>query len=711
MRSRSKIPDINIVDLRRRRPQGKRADASRQPIPSPQGQGVFAAFFESVEEPVVERKKERVATKKIGRRKVTSLKSILLFSGALAVVGIIFLSVTVIQHAQQTKGRVLGESVDAFESLQNAKNAFAEGNFDQAKKSLTDASAQFEKAKSELDSIEQRYGLLLKLPGITSSYVAGVHLVSAGQALSQLGLDINTLIEMTKKNANGYQGFFEAYQQLQADISTQADAVHEHLGAVRESDVAESFRSEFVNQRDHFLSLYSGTKRIMSLVSTFSKIAGIEQDASYLFVFQNNEELRPTGGFIGSVARVELSKGSITNLVVPEGGSYDISGVVKTKYAAPKPLQIVNPVFSFQDANWFSDFPSTAQELQTLYVSAGNKPVDGVVAFTPDVLVSLLKITGPIAIQSEQSQIITASNFLETVRNSIEAAKSENSNKPKKIIAQLMPLVIQKIFNLQLDQQIKVAGVLDSALQTKDFLVYSNDQALQGQIRSQGFAGDVSSPDTNDYLAVVNANIAGGKTDRLIDQHVELKTEQTVLGIVNTVTVIRTHHGVVSDPIHGVANLSYIRIYVPEGAQVLTADGWFTVSPDLFHKPDGTLTEDPLLSQIDKTSSVDVGTKTTVTHEYGKTVFGNWMNVEPEHSTTASIQYRLPSTVVPQSDWSLYVRKQPGINSTFTWIGLFQKNIQTILSSATDQSQTVNGTHLSHSLDLTRDVAIGAVFH
>jgi hypothetical protein len=49
----------------------------------------------------------------------------------------------------------------------------------------------------------------------------------------------------------------------------------------------------------------------LTFLSFIEKFSGNESPKKYLFLFQNSMELRPTGGFIGSFAVVDIDKGKI----------------------------------------------------------------------------------------------------------------------------------------------------------------------------------------------------------------------------------------------------------------------------------------------------------------------------------------------------------------------------------------------------------------
>jgi hypothetical protein len=94
----------------------------------------------------------------------------------------------------------------------------------------------------------------------------------------------------------------------------------------------------------------------------------------------------------------------------------------------------------------------------------------------------------------------------------------------------------------------------------------------------------------------------------------------------------------------GVNNVSYLRVYVPEGSTLLAADG--------FEAPSSTLFETPLLQDgidPDEARFVQAASSTiagvAVTQEFGRTAFGGWIQLRPGETRVTRFRYRLPFSV------------------------------------------------------------------
>ncbi|MFA5029999.1 MAG: DUF4012 domain-containing protein [Patescibacteria group bacterium] len=613
-------------------------------------------------------------------------------------------------QATETKGRVLGAATEGFSSLQDAKSSLLVNDQENAQISLEQAAEHFSYAQNQLDAVRSQFGLLVSLPVIKGTFETGEHAIQVGNEVSHLGLLVQKLIHTTtSEDSNGYVGFMNSYQIIAPEIRSSIETLSYHLDAMSVEKLPTSYQGQFTTLQATFSDLNDAFFRLDKDFSVLYDVLGFSGQKNYLLIFQNNQELRPTGGFIGSVALVGFDHGTISQLTVPKGGSYDISGQVKEKFKAPKPLQVVNQYFSFQDANWFPDFPASAQKILELYYDAGNERVDGVIAFTPDVLLSLLELTGPIDLQTTSGVIVDKDNFLRVTRESIEEQKEQQSTEPKKIIADIMPKLLEKAVGLSMEKQLQFITILDSSIQQKDFLMYTEDQLLQHKVVEAGFSGSLAQFSSDDYLALVTTNIGGGKTDRVINQHILLSTELTESVVNDSVQIIRQHEGVNVDVFSGTTNLSYMRAYVPSGATLEDAINFYPLPSTWYQSPPQDTPVDPDLQEAEDNTIVQERTGTRITSEFQHAVFGNWIRVEAQSSSESTFVYSFPRTT--QDDvWTLGVARQPGQhNVSVTWVLDADQDIDHIVSDVPVVS-IIQGAHAEISWDLTADTFIGVVF-
>jgi hypothetical protein len=380
---------------------------------------------------------------------------------------------------------------------------------------------------------------------------------------------------------------------------------------------------------------------------------GAEQDKRYLFVFENNSEIRASGGFIGSFALVDFSQGKIKNIEVPEGGSYDTEGGLREFVVAPEPLWLVNPLWHFWDANWWPDWKKSAQKLSWFYEKSDGPSVDGVIAFTPTVLERILKVIGPIDMTKDYGVVMDSDNLWFNLRDIIEKEKAQDlkvsnevsEKKPKKVVGDLTRMIMEEMpKRLDKEKFIDLTIALNESLSDKQVLFYFKNEELQKEAEKRNWAGRIK--DTGkDYLSVVNTNIAGGKSDGKMEEVIDHKADVLDDGtIIDTLTIRKIHHGVVDEPYFGVRNVNWMRVYVPEGSQLLEASGFRGPDPIYFDYPEDDWGDDVDVeeengdnAQIDKKCL-----NTKIYKESGKTVFANWVMVDPGQEVVIKLKYKLP---------------------------------------------------------------------
>jgi len=411
------------------------------------------------------------------------------------------------------------------------------------------------------------------------------------------------------------------------------------LGEINLSVFPSEYRDKLILVKDSLSKSEPILSEVYDLSEKLMVFLGQKTDKRYLFVFQNNSELRASGGFIGSYALVDFSNGEIKNIEVPGGGSYDTEAGLKEFIIAPEPLHLVNPLWHFWDANWWPDFKKTALKLMWFYEKSGGPSVDGVISLTPTVVEDLLGVIGPIDMTEKYGLIIDKDNFWKETQ-SLAEQKPDKTKKPKKIIGDLM----NKIFE-ELPQRINKENIFDvtktllKTLNEKQILFYFEDDELENKVREYSWSGEIENT-ISDYLMVVNTNIAGGKSDKVIKQKINHNVEITADGeIYDTVVVEREHTGVKGDLFTGVRNNSWMRFYVPLGSELIKARGFWPIDEGLFSKPeDGWKVDPDLLAE--REAYIDTDSWTKVYEESGKTVFANWSWVNPGEKVVVSIKYK-----------------------------------------------------------------------
>jgi hypothetical protein len=393
-------------------------------------------------------------------------------------------------------------------------------------------------------------------------------------------------------------------------------------------------------------------------VNIFLNFVGSDRLKRYVFIFQNNQELRATGGFIGSFGLMNLDKGVVKSLDIQE--IYNPDGQLLKQILAPVPLQELTTRWYLRDSNWFADFPTSAQKIISFYEKTGGVTPDGVISLTPTVIERLLTITGPITLD-DYGVTVSADNFVKITQYQTGIAYDKVTNKPKQFIADLAPILINKLLSANSNQYQKIIEALNNSFQEKHILLYFLDSNLQNIVIDNNLGGKLYATN-KDYLSVVHTNIGGYKTDGVIEDAMQINTKIESNGtIINKVTINRNHKG--GDTEYewwNKDNIDYIRTYIPKGARILHAEGFTDRGQKA--SPDGVASfeQDTDLVAVNNTLQHNKDWNIDTFEESGKLVIGGWLITKPKEKSQVIVEYALPFTVKKGDLYSLILQKQSG---------------------------------------------------
>lgn len=612
------------------------------------------------------------------------------------------------QQAKEVKGKVLGAAEEALTGFSQGLESVTVSDWPNAVLSFNQSAASFTQAQKTVAGFNQSILAFLEaLPVASQQVKQGQDLLAAGElfsraavTLTQAAGQLNVTPGLTGPAAEPFLAINNALDQSIVDLKQ----AFLKLAAVSPSLIPEGERDKFILIQNSLPALLKNLDNLKSLIDLSLKFLGYEEPQRYLFVFQNQNELRGTGGFMGSYALVDLKNGKIANLEVPGGGFYDLKGNFFEKVIGPTPLHLLGTPWMIWDANWWPDFPTSMKKLLWFYEKSGGPSVDGVVAFNAQVLSELLKLTGNITL-AEYDQVFTPETVVLALQHETEFEYDKDKNQPKEVIGDLMKVLIERLMKIPANELLPLILTLNGNLERKDIQLYFTDDDLQNEAQSFGWTGHLAEA-AKDYLLVTRANVAGGKTDGVIKQEIKhYAYVQPDGSMVDTAAVTLTHQGNLNDIFEKVLNKSYVRVYVPLGSVLLEASGYDTLDPSLFKEVYPGYQPDQDLLAVSGQIKIDSQTNTSVNNEFNKTVFGNWLVLAPGESKTLTFSYRLPFKLnFGESRWekllvalgvnepaladsySLLVQKQSGSVRTSLESRLyFTSGLKVVWSEATGQ--------------------------
>ncbi|MEA1926320.1 MAG: DUF4012 domain-containing protein [Patescibacteria group bacterium] len=576
--------------------------------------------------------------------------------------------------------QVLGEQ--AIGHLELAKQEMKQKDFNSANANFEKAVLSFAQAQEQIDKIGgDMLDIFSELP-ILSKISSGKNVISAGNDLTMSAKELSAataLLSASDDSLGGEQGspisLIDVFLKVDKHVlkgEEHLENARSHVEKVRIEDLPAEYQEKFRKAKQVIPVAISAIEIFHQHSEIFLELLGNNGSRKYLLLFQNNQEIRPTGGFIGSYGLLSISNGNVKKFIID--GIFNPDGQFREDIIPPRPLQKVTAGWSTHDANWFPHFPASAEKIASFYEKTGGPTVDGIITMTPTVMEKMLEVTGPIRMD-EYEMIIDSDNFIRETQYEVEENYDREENQPKKFLADLAPEILNRLFNVSDAASVSKAVIaLSGALKEKQILLYSFEDSVQEVISKRGWSGEIRQT-KGDFLMVVNTNINGYKTDGVIDETISHKAEIMPDGtIINTVSIRRTHNGGDADyEWWNKVNSDYMRVYVPKGSELILVSGQTRelIEPPLDYEKLGFKT-DPDIAREEENMIIDEKTGTRVYEEEEKTVFANWVYVSPKETAEIEYVYRLPFKIDLNKNnerpdtYSLLVQKQSGsIGSEF----------------------------------------------
>lgn len=225
-------------------------------------------------------------------------------------------------------------------------------------------------------------------------------------------------------------------------------------------------------------------------LTVYPKVAGFKKSQSILFLLQNSNELRPTGGFIGSVAIATLENGGLSDFVIED--IYALDGQLKGHVDPPKPIAEVlgNEHWYMRDSNWDPDFKVSASRASWFYEKETGKVVDGVIAINIPLVVELLNAIGPVQLP-DYGDRITAENFFGKSLYYTQQNFFPGSTQKRDFLGSLVRASMTKIMTDRDIDGFALMKTVIRGLESRDVLVYLHDPELQSTVEYFGWGGRV----------------------------------------------------------------------------------------------------------------------------------------------------------------------------------------------------------------------------
>lgn len=561
-----------------------------------------------------------------------------------------------------------------YKSLNNLKVAAKSQDLAQIKSEL-------ENTKKDLSSFKSSYVLLswTKILPVVGGYVSDLgHTINAAQAGMESSGAIITAVEpysdlLGLKGTNAEQsvpkdGTKTAQDRIDFIVKSlpglipQIDKISESMKVV-EKEISQINADRYPKDYKG-IKVQDEVKNVQTLVSQAATLLtngkplienapyllGMDTPRTYMVLFQNDKELRPTGGFMTGYAIMNVDKAKFNPVLSDD--IYNLDAKYKPSIPAPEPIinyikgpYIINSNLRLRDMNWSPDFPTSMNMVSKALAEVGVKNIDGIIAVDTQVLESLLTVIGPIGVpgfgnfsteidpECNCSQVIHALELYADVEGPIIwdpltgkiIQRPPNSENRKKIIGPLMNSILANAMGQPKEKLAPLFTAAFNSVMEKNVLLYIYDEKVQKAVIDFGIGGAIKEYD-GDYLHISDANLGGRKSNLYstedVSQDIKIDNDGSVT---KTVTITYKNPEKQDGWLNSVLP-TWVRVYVPKGSTLMAADGF--------------------------------SAKSEPYDDLGKTVYAGYFQLRPEGVSKVTLQYKLPFKVEKQ--YKMLIQKQPG---------------------------------------------------
>lgn len=275
---------------------------------------------------------------------------------------------------------------------------------------------------------------------------------------------------------------------------------------------------------DEIKSTVSLSNKASGLLPEFLGLDGKRRE--YLVLLQNENELRPTGGFIGSYAILSFEKGKLINFEIKD--VYEADGQLKGHVEPPEEIKnyLGEAGWFMRDANWNADFSQTSKDLQWFLEKETGRKVDGVIGLNLEVIKTILETTGEIFVP-DFNEKINKDNLYEQAEFYAETKFFPGSTQKASFLGGLGKQLFEEVKNLKTDKMALLYKGIINLLGKNEIQVYLNQKRGEELLSNLGWSGTLYKGKCNsdkcyaDYLFLVEANFGVNKANYFLYRNIE----------------------------------------------------------------------------------------------------------------------------------------------------------------------------------------------
>lgn len=439
---------------------------------------------------------------------------------------------------------------------------------------------------------------------------------------------------------------------------------------------------------------FDGWDAVLRLLKRAPVLLGRDAPKKYLVLAQNNDELRATGGFITAVGVVQVNAGAI--YVEWFGDSLSADNLNLIHSPPPEPLQkyMWASQWLLRDANWYANFPTSADLAISMYARDHGVRTEGVIAVDLRFMPLLVQAIPELELDGVKW---TRANVIDEIKANWKPLPQSDAmtgewfaSNRKVFLGDLMRAMMARLQS----GEIHAAGLAQAMLQglaSKSVQIYLADEDAEQAVLLAGWGGAVETGRA-DYLNVIDSNVGFNKVNarvtREILYHVRLNEyggDATVKMIYHNPSrpetdacdLLRQHKDTTYVSMEHSCYWNYVRVLTPRFTQFYSAQG---------------------VSDAGYAQDIDA-----------VTALGGYLIVKRNSDAHVEFRYALPDTILQDNAYSLQLQTQAGAVATPVRVRIEYPSAWKIYGT-TDAFQRIDDTTIELQDTLARDKQLTVYF-
>ncbi|WP_424023160.1 DUF4012 domain-containing protein [Microbacterium sp.] len=371
------------------------------------------------------------------------------------------------------------------------------------------------------------------------------------------GTQVMAAIDFDKITVEGGGINLEPFRQAQGAIPEISAAF-----TAAEAEVAPIDRTELlpevVEPIDDILSIIQQAAPTLDVMNrympTLLDMAGSNGTKTYLVIFQNNAEIRATGGNPAASMILTMTDGALGYADQASSQTFYEAGAAGNVYTAI-PEETTNLYLSgftrySQDYTMSPDFPTTAQLFQDVWAATSGAHFDGVISIDPTVLSHMLAVAGPATLSGGEQ--VTAENAVKLVLSDAYE-RYPNGAESDAFFADVSKSVFNHLTSAQWDPMAMLAALEQSAKEQRVYLAFVDPaaQALSTELGVDGALPADLATQTQVGMYLNDSSVSK------LEYHLTSTITATCDAGARTLTTTMTLHNGITDDIQSPYTLGY----------------------------------------------------------------------------------------------------------------------------------------------------------